>query len=167
MAIDWNKDTTDTFGEMELTPWIKLEENVPFVGVLLSVKPNMTNDFGNKYMEIWFNDNGTDRHLDATAAIAKAFMAVNPQDGDTVRILKTKTLAVDKDGNPVMGQNDKGEEEQKSYTKYKVEIATPEEAKPVKKAAKKAEPADTSEEEPATEAAPAMGEEINLDGIPF
>lgn len=157
--INWTEIAEETFGDMDKTPWIKIPENSSFTGLLKLVKGGFTNNLGNKYTEIWFDDNGIDRHLDASQALMKQFIEANPQENDTVRISRARELAIDKEGNPIMGQNpESGNEEQKSFTRYKVEIldrAGSEPAKtesaPVKKSSSKKE----------------VQEDVDLNDLPF
>lgn len=160
--IDWEQMVVDTFGEdaMAKTPWIKLEDGVPFVGVLTMVKPGQLK-FDKPVVEIYFDDEGMERTLDASVAMMKRFLAVAPQVGDTVQITRSKKMSVDKDGNPVMGQNpETGAEEQKSFTNYKVEIVGTTEKTTD-------EPEEKEVKKPAAKKEPAVGEEIDISGIPF
>ena len=165
--IDWTQATTDTWGEdaIEKTPWIKLEDDVPFVGTLTMVKPGQVK-FDKPVVQIYFDDDGMERYLDASVAIMKQFIAKNPKVGDRVMIVRTRELATDQDGSPVMAQNpETGEMEQRSFMRYTVEIATG--TAPVKAAPKKAAPK-AEKDEASDGAEPESGEpEINLDDIPF
>lgn len=158
-ATDWESMVKDAFGDeaVQVTPWIKLEEGVPFVGKIKHIAGKKINNWGDPYIEIWFYDDKVasgERHLDATLAIIRKIMEVNAQAEDTVKLLKTREMAVDKQGNPVYEldgagnpkKDEAGNLVQQAYTRYSAEVVIRGGGKPAPaKKAEKPEPAEDGE----------------------
>lgn len=149
--MDWNAAVKESFPNAENPPWITIPANGFYEGVITQIKPGMTKKFGDsvvEFIEIWFNENGKDRHFDANIKAAQQFQMLNAQVGDTVKISKTEEPAFDKAGNPKLTAEGK----QIIYQNYFVDMI---------------ERSNNAAPATATAAKAADAGEISMDDIPF
>ncbi len=131
--FDWNSESEKAFGKEEVTPWIKLEDNVPFVGTVKQISGVRTDNFGQTVIEVWFHSADVpsgERNLNLGKTLAKEFKKNNVQNEDIVRILKYQELANDKNGNQLYELEKDGTEKldaagekiPQSYTRYEFSV---------------------------------------------
>lgn len=117
--IDWNKEIKSAFPNAQKAPWITIPVNGSYEGVVRQVKFGITNKFGSEIVEVWFSEDGKDRHFDASEYTAPLFEMQNIQVGDHIKISLTETPAFDKaNGTPIINADGS----QKMYKNYAVEV---------------------------------------------